>query len=329
MSTAADPSQAQPLQYQLPGRVNFGWITESWQFFMANAGPWIVGVLAMIALPVLAFIVFYVFMMVSALAGGFSPVPGGQSPPPGFPPGTTPFPTRPGSPFPPFTLNTLFASGFGRILLYEYAASLVMTVYMTFFYGSLFRMAVRQVRGLPIEIKDVFRGWPLFGRMLGATFLLAFGWIGLEAVLAAAFLLVNHFHPLSTGTTVGLAIAGWVLMFALSLVTYGLLLPVFSLMADGDSVWTALRRSVKAMKGQWLPATGFVFILGLLVYASYMLCGVGLLATVPMVFLICALAYRDLVGMPNMVPFVPPGRPNYGPPEAGVWPPPPVQGGGQ
>ena len=328
MSIAAESSESQPLQYQLPGRVNFGWITEAWQLFMANAGPWIVGVLAMIALPVLGFVVFYVFMMVSAFSSSFGAYPGAHSgAPPGFPPGATPFPTRPGSPFPPFTLNTLFANGFGRILLYEYAAGLVMTVYMTFFYGSLFRMAVRQVRGLPIEIKDVFRGWPLFGRMLGATFLLAFGAIGLEAVLGLPALLVNHFHPIRGSAMIGTAVVWYVACFALTLISYGLLLPVFSLMADGIGVITALRRSVKAMKGQWLPATGFVFILGLLVYASYVVCGVGLLATVPMVFLICALAYRDLVGMPNMVPFVPPGRPDYGPPEAGVWPPPPVQGG--
>ncbi len=328
MSTATQTSEPQSLQYPLPGRVSFGWITEAWQLFMANAGPWIVGVLAMVALPVLAFIVFYVILMASVFSSGFGQVPGGHAPPPGFPNGPTPFPMRPGSPFTPFTLNTLFAGGFGRILVYELVAGLVMTVYVAFFYGALFRMAVRQVRGLPLEIKDVFRGWPLFGRMLGALFFLAFGAYGLEFVLSLPVLVVNHFrplHPLTTGTVIGLGIAAWIVMFALTLALYGLLLPAFSLMADGDGLWTALRRSVRAMKAQWLPAAGFVFVMGLLVYASELACGVGLLATIPMVFLICALAYRDLVGMPNMVPFTPPGRPDYGPPDAGVWPPPPVQ----
>jgi len=77
------------------------------------------------------------------------------------------------------------------------------------------------------------------------------------------------------------------------------------------------------MKSQWLPATGLVFVLILLVYASEMACFVGLLATIPMVFLICALAYRDLVGMPDLVPPAPPAWSVPRPPQEGVWPPPP------
>ena len=331
MSIAAQP---EPLQYTPPGRVNFGWITESWQLFMANVGAWIVATLVLFALPVLIGLVFYGVMMASMFSGGFPGTPGYHPPPPGaypsgYPPGASPFPTTPGAPFPgaPGT-NPFLVGGFGRILVGELVAGLVLMVYFAFFYGALFRMAVRQVRGLPIEIKDVFRGGQTFGRLLGASFLLAFGAYGLEFVLALPLLIANHFHPLSPATLLGTGVVLWLILFLLSLVVSGLLLPAYALMADGEGVFTALRRSIRGMKAQWLPAAGFVFVLGLLVYVSEIPCGLGLLATVPMVFLICALAYRDLVGMPNMVPRPLPGAmpgypPSYPPPAAGSWPPPP------
>ena len=61
--------------------------------------------------------------------------------------------------------------------------------------------------------------------------------------------------------------------------------------------------------------------MGLLALVSALPLGLGLLVTVPMVFLLPALAYRDMVGMPGMV-F--PAPPSYDPPQAGVWPPPPT-----
>ena len=114
---------------------------------------------------------------------------------------------------------------------------------------------------------------------------------------------------------------GTILAMALFLASLGLLLPSFALMADGDGVITALKCSIRAMKGRLPAATGFVFVLGVVVYASALPCYLGLLATSPMVFLICALAYRDMVGMPNMAP--PPAYYSAAS-DAGVWPPAPV-----
>ena len=309
-------AQPGPTSY-VTGQVSYGWINESWRLFSAQMGPWIVGGLVLAAPAILFFIVIYAMMLSTIFAGGFPPTP---SPPPaanGLP--TAPLnPLGTASPFNAMTA-TIFPLEMGFGVVYAFWSA-----YMN---GGLFRMAVRQVRGVPIEVKDIFRGGPLFGRMLGATFLLVLGAYGLEALCLAptGISVWRHGSALTTGLT---AAAAFVLIFVLVFFAYGLLLPAFALIGDGISPIPALKRSAAAMKPRMGAAAGFVFVYGLLLYASELVCGIGLLATVPMIFLICALAYRDMVGMPDMAP--PPGptyapsAPGVWPPAPGTWPPPPI-----
>lgn len=288
-----------------PARVNFGWITESWQLFMAQSGIWIVATLALIGPSLLLAAAFYVYFFVSMFPGGFpphAPVPGAalpaSTPPPAFTPGNI-----------------------GKMVTLEIGVGLVMAVYSAFLYGGVLRMAVRQVRGLPLTYRDIFAGGPLFGRMLGAMFLVGLGSYALEIICVGPGYGMLFLRANLVGTVVAI-ILGFLLVFCLLPVVWGLLLPAFALMADGVPVIPALRRSVQAMKGNWLSAAGFVLVLGLLVYVSEFACGVGLLATIPMIFLTTALAYRDMAGMPDVLP---PPSPYYPAAAPGVWPPPPSQ----
>ncbi len=291
-----------------PGRVNFGWITESWNLFMAQAGVWVVATLALIGPSLLLVGVFYAYFFLTMFPGGFPP----------------PTPQSGAAPFPPPRINPLFTSGHvGAIVLLEIGFGLLMLLYSAFLYGGLFRMAVQQVRGLPIAYKDIFSGGRLFGRMLGAMLLLGLAAYGLELIVGLPLILLSVLRPHAWAALVVTVTLTVLVLLFLSLVLWGLLLPAFALMADGEGVINALRRSIRSMKAQWLPATGFVVVLGLLVYASEIPCGLGLLATLPMVFLVCALAYRDLAGMPNVAP---PPAPVYGTLSPGVWPPPPDMG---
>ena len=284
-------------------RVDFGWITEAWQFFMAQAGIWVVATLAMIGPSLLFVIGVYAYMIVTMLpsiqAASHPALPGAMPPP-------TPAIFRPGN--------------ISKVVAFEVGFILLFSVYAAFLYGGMFRMAVRQVRGLPLTYRDIFAGRPLFGRMLGAMFLLGFGTYGLEAICVGPGYAMLFLHANPAGAAVAITI-GFLLLFCLLPIFTGLLLPAFALMADGVRVFPALRRSVQAMKAHWLPATGFVFVLGLLVYASEIPCGLGLLVTVPMGFLVTALAYRDLAGMPDVLP---PPAPYHPPAAPGVWPPAPT-----
>jgi uncharacterized membrane protein len=55
----------------------------------------------------------------------------------------------------------------------------------------------------------------------------------------------------------------------------------------------ALSLSWNALKGQWLMATVFVFVLGMLVSAGSAVCGVGAFVTAPLALLSLVLLYRD------------------------------------
>lgn len=286
------------------GRVDFGWITESWQFFMAQTGIWIAATLALIGPALVCVIGVYAYMIATLLpsiqAASHPAVPGAMPPPP-------PAIFRPGNA--------------GKILVIELAVFLVFSLYSAFLYGGLFRMAVRQVRGMALSYRDIFAGGPLFGRMLGAMFLLGFASYALQAVgLGPGYVLLFR-HASTVATVLTFAVGGLAYLCAAAVLP-GLLLPAFALMADGVRLFPALRRSVRAMKGSWLPATGFVFVMGLLVYASELPCLIGLLATVPMIFLVTALAYRDMAGMPDVLP---PPSAFYPAAAPGVWPPPPGQ----
>lgn len=294
-----------PQEYEAPGRVNFGWITESWQLFMANVGVWIGAMATFAALPIVLTVIFMAWM--SVFLG-----PQASAPPP-LPPGATVTSLR--------QLWTMaMPPQFAQTFQAELLLGLVMLLYSAYLYGGLFRMAVKQVRGEPVTFRELFSGGPLFGRMLGAMVLLGIGAYGLEALIGLPSILLAVFRPHDMGTIIVSLLLSFLVIMVLFLVLCGLLLPAFALMADGVGVFPALRRSIEAMKAQWLPATGFVFVLGLLIYASEIPCGLGLLATIPMAFLISALAYRDLAGMPNVIP--PPAL-AFEPPRPGVWPPPP------
>nr|MDQ2688519.1 hypothetical protein [Armatimonadota bacterium] len=165
-------------------------------------------------------------------------------------------------------------------------------VYGAFQSASLYRLAVRQVRGETVSLGDMFGGGPYFGAML----------------------LFNLLYALASLVGIIAICVGVVVVMAL-------LLPAPAMVADGESPTGALSRSLDAMKQDWLTATGFVFVFLLLMLASVIPCGLGLLVTVPMLHVISALAYRDMAGMPN-VPGV--GGVSYSAPPPGVWPPPPT-----
>ncbi len=292
------------------GQISYGWIGESWRLFSVQMGPWIVGVLTLAAPAFVFGIALYAVMLSTMFSNGF---PGNTPAPPVGANGLPTGPLNPAGNASPFDaqMKGILPLEFGFIFLYAF--------WSAFMYGGLFRMAVQQVRGVPIEMKDIFRGGLLFGRMLGVIFLLGLGGYALEALCLAPTGIVawRHGSGLATGLT---AAGGIVLLVVLGFLAYGLLLPAFALIADGVGIIPALKGSARAIKPRMWAAAGFVFVFGLLFYASYLVCGIGLLATTPMIFLVCALAYRDMVGMPNMAP---PPQPFYAPAGAGVWPPAP------
>lgn len=251
-----------------PARVNFGWIGESWRIFGQAAGVWIVAIL-------LYGIVSNIIqgVLVAAFAN-----PDYAAPP-------NPFGWR-------YNFGVHYGTNSNLTPLGQILSLAFSWVYGAFQSASLYRVAVRQVRGETVSFSDMIGGGPYFGAMLLFNLLYALAMlVGVIAICVGA------------------------------LVVMALLLPAPAMIADGESPTGALSRSLDAMKQDWLTATGFIFVFLLLLLVSIIPCGLGIFVTIPMLHIISALAYRDMAGMPNV-----PGRvgPEYGTAPTGVWPPPPT-----
>ena len=267
--------------YAPPGRVNFGWIGEAFELYKANIGVWIVAAL-MIFVPSLIRLILSAFFQ----AGAVQHQPFGQPP---F--GSSPSPY--GSS--PFSIPQSKLTGGLPIGLYLFVL-VASSLYSGWLYGGINSTAVKQVRGEPISISDVFSGGPLIWKMLGFNIVYSFGvFLGILFCVVPGFLLA------------------------------GLLFPAYALIGDGETVGNALSRSVDAMKKDMWNSGAFIFVMGLLVFVSAIPCGLGLLVTIPMFYLVAALAYRDMIGMPGSVNRTGAyGTPaGYGAAQSGVWPPPP------
>jgi hypothetical protein len=173
----------------------------------------------------------------------------------------------------------------------------VSLIYTSFLYGGIYRTAVKQVRGEMISVSDIFSGGSLFLSMLGFTLI--------------------YTLAVSLGT---------VLCIVPGLLLSGLLFPGYALIADGESLSNAISRCVDGMKKDMWNAAAFVFVMGLLIFASVFAFCLGEFVTMPMFWLVGVLAYRDMIGMPGLgapaSPYGMPPTPGYTP---GVWPPPPSQ----
>jgi len=260
------------------GRVDFGWIGQAFELFKANLAVWIVAAL--------------VALVPSIIAGIIGGAIGANL---AFHNTGYPQPTY-GSYSGPSSLSTRLNILSGNIPIgVSIGIRAFSILYSALLYGGIYRTAVKQVRGEPISIGDVFSGVPLFWKMLG----------------------FNIIYYLA-------AVVGLILCIVPGFLVIGLLLPASALIADGETVGNAISRSTEAMKKDLWIAAAFVFVLFLVLAASMLPCFLGLFVTFPMYFLIAALAYRDMVGMPGGTTSPAYRMPSgFSPPQSSVWPPPP------
>lgn len=173
----------------------------------------------------------------------------------------------------------------GLLLLYP-VIFLVIASVMAWLGGGLYNTAFKQVRGEQIAISDLFSGGKYFVRILGAIFLI---WIAVG--IGSIFLVIP-----------GLIVAG--LLF----------LTIPMIVEGGKGTIDAIKSSIEVTKHDWIMFTIFAFALGFLATVGIYACGIGALATMPLLFLGHALAYRDCVGVGaarRQEQFMPPPAPDY------------------
>jgi hypothetical protein len=168
--------------------------------------------------------------------------------------------------------------------------------------SGMYRAAFKQIRGGQVSVGDLFSGGPYFLRMLGALLLM-----GLLSILGA------------------------ILCFLPALAVPGLMFFAIPLIVEGNmGAVDAMRASFETTKRDWLMFVLFAIVLNFLASAGAYACGIGVLATLPLLFLTHAVAYRDcfrMSGAHSYAPSIPPPPPQYGaplpPPAYGVQEPQP------
>lgn len=222
-------------------QINFDAIGEAFRLFQQQMGTWILAILITFAVQAGLYLLFVVGMQALGVAAL----------------GTNPRGANAAT-------GAITGAAIGGFLAY-YVVSLVTG---SLFYGGLFRMGVKQVRGESITTGDLFSATDVLGSLIGASLL-----IGIASGIGTMLCVLP-----------GLIIAG-LLMFTIPLIV-----------DQRVGALTAMGMSWNALKGEIVMAPLFLFVVALLSSLGVLLCGVGLLFTYPLLPLAVSLLYRGYFG---------------------------------
>lgn len=174
--------------------------------------------------------------------------------------------------------------------------------------GGLFLVLARHVRGEDPPVGDVFNGFKnhfknlmltniVKGMLIGIAFIPA---IILGVVAVIGILAQNKgggkFHFEFTAL-IGLAIAAGVLGILAAIYLQVSWMFALPLAADKQlSFWPALQLSRKVVGKHWWGTFGLVFVAGLVTALGVFACGIGLLFTMPISFLVLMHQYEKVFG---------------------------------
>ena len=141
--------------------------------------------------------------------------------------------------------------------------------------GGAYRAAFKQLRGGRVEFSDLFSARDCYWRLLGATLLHSlFVFLGMLVCIIPAFIVA------------------------------GLLFFTLPLIIERDmGVFEAMRASREVTGRNLVMFTLFAIVAQLIASAGTYACYVGLLATLPLMFTMTAVAYRDCFGVEGALSF--------------------------
>lgn len=163
------------------------------------------------------------------------------------------------------------------------ATSLVSLLLTSFLTAGLVRMALKQVRGEEIGVGDLFSGGSSFLGLAYKQFL-----IGLLTFAAAVVVGIVGLGNL--GLLLGIAVAVGLCIGLLNALWF---LSDAMIVDTEQGAVDAMRSSFEATTMEFGSTIALVLALGLLQVAGLLACGVGLLATMPLIYLVPVLVYRN------------------------------------
>ena len=131
----------------------------------------------------------------------------------------------------------------------------------------------------PVQAGDVFKG---FGYFLN-SFLLVLVW-GLIMIVASIVLNIIPILGQAASLCVSLALPA-LLMFS-----------IFLIVEKGAAFWPASMESINMVKTNFWPFLGFGIVAGIIGSIGSILCGIGVILTVPLQVCMVTVAYREVFG---------------------------------
>jgi hypothetical protein len=223
--------------YGQPPKIRFEVISEAWQLFTQQMKTWVLAVLVMIVIMMIPGFIMGFGMVAAMGLGAAAGERGGAA---------------------------IFGLGTMAVM---FVGMLVMIVLAFIMMGGLYRMAIKQVRGEPIQLSDLWSVTDVLPQ------------------LALGGLLM--------GLSMGIAsLACYLPMFIVG----GLLMLTIPLIVDQKMpAIEAMTRSWNTLKQEWLMAAVLYFVLNFVAGIGAIALYVGMLFTYPLLFLGTALVYRDFI----------------------------------
>jgi len=226
-----------PFGYGQTPKIRFEVISEAWQLFSQQMATWVLACLVFVLAIIIPEGIMFGIMMASGVMGGLAGDHGGGA-------------------------IIVLGMGVGMIV-----GGLLMAVVISVIMGGLYRMAIKQVRGEPIELKDV---WSVTD-------------VWMQLVIAGLITFA--------GAMVGSLACG-----VGAYVVIGLLMFMIPLIVDKKmTAMEAAKLSWDTLKQEWLMAAVLYFVLNFIGSIGGIVFGIGMLFTYPLVFLGVALTYRDFM----------------------------------
>ena len=296
MLTNSHPAQEKSRQMSVPinedfrpqSQVDFVWLSQAWALFTAQPGAWVCAYL-------LYFLIILALWLLWAIPTGAL-----------------------------IAMQQIFLAAINHTqpagspqnaywqFAQEKVIGLILAAVNMVFFGGFYRMALRQSVGERISAFGVFSAFPQ------ALPLLLVGAFMACTISFMEFLSLWLLHLARIAVSTAVIYAGYLAAIP-SIILEGLLMFAPLLIVDRKmTVAEAVVGSVRLLSGQRVKGVWFYFVASLVGGLGALLCGIGILATYPMFLISIALGYLALTQLP-IAPVSP-----YNPPQAGVWPPPPM-----
>ncbi len=245
-----------------PHKVRIEAIGDAWRLYMADIGQWILSVLLINLI-----LVVPMFIVVAIMFGSvFSQVSAGAN--------------RASSQFPAIPV--------GGLILF-FAALIPIVIVGQLLNTGLQRRALLQARGQAPEFSEVFK---LNGMGLQVIIFAAGLYVAVAILEIAMFALVNPFQSAGTFDISRIFIVDGVgLVFGC--LQFLIIFAPLIIVDQGLTAWAAVKKSVATFGPQFFPLLGVMILTVILVECGALACGIGILFTMPLMYIIYGVIYND------------------------------------